>query len=295
MDTTDSTDAKLGALLDRYQRMRDGDPLVSVEHLRDDAGPLYEEFAELAACLDAVQEGDASVVPTRLPSRPRPRRWRWVLGGLLIAFAGAALWITSRPGPACLRILVHPKTVVLVDGAPYGGEPLSPGAHRVHVEAKGFAPQAFTVQLAGEDVGRTVHLVPTRPFDLEPLQRLVGSYGHVLYKAGALVPRPVGIGTVVDVDQALEMRHPEAMEMELQRFPEVVRGRDDIRYAALQELFRAKLFAESYHAARALAERHPDQRAPWYHCARALWGLELVESPLYAEVLARMDAAVSDE
>ena len=293
MDPSHDTDARLGALLDEYQRLKEAEPAASTERLRDQAGDLYADFVDLAGCLDLVQDESSVVAPPAASPPATPSRSRWIVPIVVVTTlaAGAGIWFASRPQPSRLDVTVYPKADVLVDGIAYDGGLLAPGPHELVVEREGFARYVQTIELGGQDLAHAVHLVPRDPFDISYTRPLAKAYGVIVGRATAPLQRPVGIQSTVDSSAALRVRHPEALTMELSRFPTAVRGRDDVRLLAARRLFRAGLFAESYAVAREIAERYPQHRQPWFHCARALAGLGLVETERYAEVLARFDEA----
>ncbi len=291
MPTHEDKDARLGALLDRYQQLRDVDPDASVGELREDAGADFDEFVQLARCLDELQDGTCAAHPPTASGTPRTAARRTlVITGALAALALTAWWI-SRPGPAILRVQVHPAADVIVDGLPYREEALDPGRHEVVIALDGFRRHAATIEIEGDDVLHVAHLVPLDPFDEDALRSLAKSYGVEEGAADELLPKPRGAEPPSPDERALRIEHPEAFAMELRRYPPEVRERDDIRYLAARQLFRAGLFAESYAALRDLTNRHPARPEPWHHAARALWGLGLVETALYRDVLAGRDRA----
>lgn len=308
MTDTDTHDARLGALLEHYQDLRALDPTATVDRLQAEAGDLYPEFAELAACLDTFDSAPrrrgaaqpSAPEPDGRPSAPEPDGRRRAVGiafGLLVLISGG-VWIMARgPTPARLEVVTHPLAKVEINGNPYDGELFVAGTLRVHAEQVGFEPAAATVTIDGTDTRLTLHLAPRDPFDPVRVEIIAASYGIEENAATTALPRPVGINTVSEaqVQAALEIANPEALHRELERYPEAVRRRPDIQHLASRQLFRATLYAESYAMARELADAYPHHPETWKHCARALWGLELVESALYREILERYDAALAGQ
>lgn len=124
-------DTRLGALLGRYEEMRQIDPDATISALKKEAGPLYDELVELAACLDQV----AAHTPSTAAPVAAPRaRWPYALGAVA-AVVGAWALLEDRGDDAGAAA----PTRAEVSEVPIPADPFDAEEVRAFARAHGIA------------------------------------------------------------------------------------------------------------------------------------------------------------
>jgi serine/threonine protein kinase len=268
-----------------------------LEKERDDR---YPDAATLAEDLERVARGKpprigrVSVLRRTRRYFARHRQEAAVVAGVLLVAVVTGFWWLTRP--AFLEVEIFPGAEVTLNGDPLGaatwsGE-IDRGDYTLTARLERFEDYVDKFSLGpGAERSITYHLRPKDPFDLTTLALLSKAYDARLEEP--VEERPRGLSQE-PLGAALQASQPQAFAQRLARFDAEVRQRPYIHLFAIQQLLDDGLFPEAYHAAIALADKHPNRRTPLRYALEALKRLRLEDRELYHELFQRLQEA-SDE
>jgi serine/threonine protein kinase len=273
--------------------------LVLSRCLEKERADRYPDASTLADDLERVARGKPPRIGrvsmlrrTRRFVRRRRQEVAVVAGILLVAVVIGFWWFTR---PAFLEVEIFPGGDVTLNGEPlaaaWSGE-VDRGDYTLVARAERFMDYVKRFSLgAGGERSITYHLRPKDPFDTETLTILAQAYGARLEEP--VEERPRGL-SAEPLGAVLQVSQPQAFAERLAEYDEELRSRPYVYLFAIQQLLDDGLFAEAYHAAVALAEKHPKRRMPLLFALEALKGLQLQDREVYHQTFQRLQEA-SDE
>ncbi|MHC4549428.1 MAG: serine/threonine-protein kinase [Planctomycetota bacterium] len=256
--------------------------------LEKDPDDRYPDANTLAGDLDRVARGKPPRIG-RVSFLRRTRRYlvrhqqeAAVVAGVVLVAVVVGLWWFTRPG--FLEVEIFPGGEVTLNGDPLGaatwsGE-IDRGDYTLVARRERFEEYVKRFSLGpGGQRSITYHLRPKDPFDLALLAEAYGVSVQepVVVRSRGLSDEPIG--------KELELSDPKAFAQRLAQFEAPIRDRPYVQLFAIDQLLQDGLFPEAYAAARALAEKHPDEPVPVQYALEALRRLGLDDRPLYRDLL----------